>query len=174
MKVLMAQLKMIYNMDTDILKNALSGIKYASHLATILSQQDQQSLVMYGLKTAELLLRRLPEIYRYHFYREGVVAEIEKLGAKEMPAANIAALESESEEDVVQEKTMFNVKLESFEAGSKPKIIKEVKSLLGLSLVDSKKFVESAPKILKEGLSKEDAEKIMKTLQDLGAKIVLE
>lgn len=91
------------------------------------------------------------------------------------PAAGQAAAPvEEAEEDVVQEKTMFNVKLESFEAGSKPKIIKEVKSLLGLSLVDSKKFVESAPKILKEGLSKEDAEKIMKTLQDLGAKIVLE
>jgi len=80
----------------------------------------------------------------------------------------------ELEEDVVQEKTMFNVKLASFEASAKPKIIKEVKSLLGLSLVDSKKFVESAPKMLKEGLSKEDAEKIQKTLQDLGAKVELE
>jgi large subunit ribosomal protein L7/L12 len=40
--------------------------------------------------------------------------------------------------------------------------------------VDSKKFVESAPKMLKEGLSKEDAEKIQKTLQDLGAKVELE
>jgi large subunit ribosomal protein L7/L12 len=69
---------------------------------------------------------------------------------------------------------MFNVKLASFEASAKPKIIKEVKSLLGLSLVDSKKFVESAPKMLKEGLSKEDAEKIQKTLQDLGAKVELE
>ena len=69
---------------------------------------------------------------------------------------------------------MFNVKLMSFEPGSKPKIIKEVKSLLGLSLVDSKKFVESAPKILKEGLSKEDAEKMQKALQELGAKIELE
>lgn len=90
------------------------------------------------------------------------------------PAAPAAAPVEEAEEDVVQEKTMFNVKLVGFEAGSKPKIIKEVKSLLGLSLVDSKKFVESAPKILKEGLSKEDAEKMMKTLQDLGAKIELE
>ncbi|KAI5857578.1 ribosomal protein L7/L12 C-terminal domain-containing protein [Tricharina praecox] len=90
------------------------------------------------------------------------------------PAAAPAAAAEEPEEEVVLEKTMFNVKLESFEAGSKPKIIKEVKSLLGLSLVDSKKFVESAPKILKEGLSKEDAEKIQKTLQDLGAKVVLE
>jgi large subunit ribosomal protein L7/L12 len=69
---------------------------------------------------------------------------------------------------------MFNVKLTSIADGSKPKIIKEVKALLGLSLVDSKKFVESAPKMLKEGLSKEDAEKMQKTLQDLGAKVDLE
>lgn len=69
---------------------------------------------------------------------------------------------------------MFNVKLQSFDAAAKPKIIKEVKSLLGLSLVDSKKFVESAPKVLKEGLIKDDAEKIKKTLEALGAKVDLE
>ncbi|KAI5781149.1 ribosomal protein L7/L12 C-terminal domain-containing protein [Geopyxis carbonaria] len=90
------------------------------------------------------------------------------------PAAAPAAAAEEPEEEIVQEKTMFNVKLQSFEASAKPKIIKEVKSLLGLSLVDSKKFVESAPKILKEGLAKEDAEKIQKTLIDLGAKVDLE
>lgn len=69
---------------------------------------------------------------------------------------------------------MFNVRLQSFEASAKPKVIKEVKSLLGLSLVDSKKFVESAPKMLKEGLTKEEAEKIQKVLKDLGAVAVLE
>ena len=69
---------------------------------------------------------------------------------------------------------MFNVKLTSFEAGAKPKIIKEVQALLGLSLVDSKKFVESAPKMLKEGLTKDEAEKMKKTMEDLGAKIALE
>jgi len=43
--------------------------------------------------------------------------------------------------------------------------------MLGLSLVDSKKFVESAPKVLKEGVPKEEAEKIKKTLEELGAKV---
>ena len=89
-------------------------------------------------------------------------------------AAPAAAPVEEAAEEVVEEKTMFNVKLMSFAAGSKPKIIKEVKAMLGLSLVDSKKFVETAPKMLKEGLSKEDAEKIQKTLKDLGAEVVLE
>lgn len=69
---------------------------------------------------------------------------------------------------------MFTVKLMAFEAGSKPKVIKEVKNLLGLSLVDSKKFVESVPKIMKESVPKEEAEKIMATLKELGATVVLE
>jgi large subunit ribosomal protein L7/L12 len=70
-------------------------------------------------------------------------------------------------------KTLFTFKLESFEATAKPKIIKEVKSMLGLSLVDSKKFVESAPKVLKEGMPKEDAEKMVKIFEGLGAKVTM-
>ena len=72
------------------------------------------------------------------------------------------------------EKTLFNIKLMAFADGSKPKIIKEVKNLLGLSLVESKKFVESAPKVLKESVPKEEAEKIMETLKALGGTVVLE
>jgi E3 ubiquitin-protein ligase TRIP12 len=81
-KVLTAQLKMISNLDTDILESALSGIQFASHLATILTQQDHPTLVYSSIEAAELLLRRLPGIYRDHFYREGVIAEIEKLASK--------------------------------------------------------------------------------------------
>lgn len=69
---------------------------------------------------------------------------------------------------------MFTLKLQSFEATAKPKIIKEVKSMLGLSLVDSKKFVESAPKVLKEGVAKEEAEKIIATVKALGGIVVME
>lgn len=89
-------------------------------------------------------------------------------------AAPAAAAPEEAAEEPVLEKTMFNLKLQSFDAAAKPKIIKEVKSLLGLSLVESKKFVESVPKMLKEGLVKEEAEKIAKTLKDLGAVAILE
>jgi large subunit ribosomal protein L7/L12 len=66
------------------------------------------------------------------------------------------------------------LKLQSFEAGSKPKVIKEVKNMLGLSLVDSKKFVESAPKVLKESVPKDEAEKIMALMKELGAVVVME
>jgi large subunit ribosomal protein L7/L12 len=88
------------------------------------------------------------------------------------PAA--APVEEEEAAPAAQEKSLFNLKLEKFDAGSKPKVIKEIKALLGLSLVDSKKFVESAPKIMKEGVPKEDAEKIVETLKAVGATVVLE
>jgi large subunit ribosomal protein L7/L12 len=91
-------------------------------------------------------------------------------------AATPAAVPVEEEEaaPAAQEKTMFTLKLQSFEPTSKPKIIKEVKSMLGLSLVDSKKFVESAPKVLKEGVAKEEAEKIMATIKALGGVVIME
>lgn len=78
-KVLTAQLKMLSNLDRDILLEALRSVPYASFLAAILSQQDHPTLVDYALQAAELLLDRLEDIYRYQFYREGVIAEISKL-----------------------------------------------------------------------------------------------
>ncbi|KAK7696634.1 hypothetical protein QCA50_001292 [Cerrena zonata] len=94
-----------------------------------------------------------------------------------MPAAGPApvAVEEAPVEEKPKEKTMFNVKLESFDAAAKPKIIREVKAMIpNLTLIDAKKFVESVPKVLKEGLAKEDAEKLKKTFVDLGGVVVLE
>lgn len=94
-KVLNAQLKLISNLDADILKESLSSVQFASHLASILSQQDHPTLVLAALQAAELLLRRLPEIYQYHFYREGVISEISKLASKKDEQA---ALDKEAAE----------------------------------------------------------------------------
>ncbi|RKF56889.1 54S ribosomal protein L12, mitochondrial [Erysiphe neolycopersici] len=92
--------------------------------------------------------------------------------------SNVSATTTIPEEEEAapaqQEKTMFNLKLQSFEAAAKPKIIKEIKSMLGLSLVDSKKFVESAPKLMKEGVAKEEAEKIVASLKALGGVVIME
>ncbi|KAM0285290.1 hypothetical protein ACHAQH_001479 [Verticillium albo-atrum] len=88
------------------------------------------------------------------------------------PAA--AVEEADEPAPVAAEKSVFNVKLMSFEAGSKPKVIKEIKNLLGLSLVDSKKFVESAPKLMKENVAKDEAEKMIATLKELGATVEME
>ncbi|KAI9782345.1 MAG: hypothetical protein M1839_005218 [Geoglossum umbratile] len=90
------------------------------------------------------------------------------------PAAPAAAPAEEEAAPAQQEKTLFNLKLQSFDAAAKPKIIKEIKAMLGLSLVDSKKFVESAPKMMKEGVPKEECEKIVETLKALGGVVVME
>ncbi len=69
---------------------------------------------------------------------------------------------------------MFNLKLLEFDAAAKAKVIKEIKTLLGLTLVEAKKFVESAPKIMKESVPKEEAEKVIATMKELGAKVAME
>lgn len=89
------------------------------------------------------------------------------------PAAP-ASVEEIEEAPAVQEKTLFTLTLKSFEATAKPKIIKEIKSMLGLSLVDSKKFVESAPKQMKEGVPKEESEKIVETMKGLGGVVTMD
>lgn len=90
-------------------------------------------------------------------------------------AAAPAAAEADDEPaPAAQEKTLFTLKLTAFDTAAKAKVIKEVKNLLGLSLVDSKKFVESAPKMMKESVPKEEAEKIVATMKDLGATVVME
>ena len=90
------------------------------------------------------------------------------------PVAAPAVVEEEEAPPATQEKSLFTLKLQSFDAAAKPKIIKEVKSMLGLSLVDSKKFVEAAPKVLKEGVTKEEGEKIVSTLKALGGVVQME
>ncbi|KAK5078435.1 Ubiquitin fusion degradation protein 4 [Lithohypha guttulata] len=81
-KVLTAQLKMLSNLDTKVIEDALRPVSYASFLASILSQEDHPSLVMFALQASELLFQRLEGIYRYQFYREGVIGEIKKLAAR--------------------------------------------------------------------------------------------
>ncbi|KAK5626250.1 hypothetical protein RRF57_001965 [Xylaria bambusicola] len=109
-KVLDAQLKMLSNLDKDILVDALKAVPYASFLAAILSQQDHPSLVMYAVQITELLLSRLDYIYRYQIYREGVISEIAKLAAEykeseaklvENPPAEQPATSSNAEADRV-------------------------------------------------------------------------
>ena len=83
-KVLLAQLKMVSNLDANILEDALRTVPFASYLASILSQEDHPSLVTLALKASDLLLHRLSSIYGYQFYREGVMAEVSKLASKSL------------------------------------------------------------------------------------------
>ena len=70
-----------------------------------------------------------------------------------------------------EEKTDFDVVLASFDAAAKIKVIKVVRELTGLGLAEAKAFVESTPKTLKEGVSKDEAEEIKKKVEEAGAKV---
>ena len=72
----------------------------------------------------------------------------------------------------VEEKTEFDVELT--EAGDqKIKVIKVVREITGLGLKEAKELVESAPKVLKEQATKEEAEELKKKLEEVGAKVTL-
>ena len=72
----------------------------------------------------------------------------------------------------VEEKTEFTVMLTA--AGDKKiEVIKEVRALTGLGLKEAKDLVEAAPKAVKEGVNKEEADKIKTTLEKVGAKVEL-
>ncbi|XVF17515.1 hypothetical protein REPUB_Repub10bG0129500 [Reevesia pubescens] len=77
-------------------------------------------------------------------------------------------------ESKAAEKTAFDIKLEKFEAAAKIKIIKEVRAFTELGLKEAKDLVEKVPVVVKKGVTKEEAEGIIKKLQDLGATVVLE
>lgn len=71
-----------------------------------------------------------------------------------------------------EEKTEFDVVLAEIGA-EKIKVIKAVREITGLGLAEAKAAVEAAPKAIKEGVSKEEAEELKKKLEDVGAKVEL-
>ena len=84
------------------------------------------------------------------------------------PAAGGAAAGAPAEE-----KTEFDVVLASFDAAAKIKVIKVVREITGLGLGEAKAVVEAAPKAVKEGVSKDEAEELKKQLEEAGAKVEL-
>ena len=72
----------------------------------------------------------------------------------------------------VEEKTEFTVVLAAV-GEKKIEVIKEVRALTGLGLKEAKDLVEGAPKTVKEGLTKDEAEKLKKSLEDQGATVEL-
>lgn len=71
------------------------------------------------------------------------------------------------------EKTEFTVQLDGFDPAKKINVIKVVREITGLGLKEAKDLVEGSPKAVKENISKEEAEKFKKQLEDGGAKVSL-
>ncbi|MFK7989263.1 MAG: 50S ribosomal protein L7/L12 [Sandaracinaceae bacterium] len=74
--------------------------------------------------------------------------------------------------EAAEEKTEFDVELTEI-GGKKIQVIKAVREVTSLGLADAKNLVEAAPKVIKEAISKEEAEEIQKKLEEAGAKVTL-
>ena len=88
------------------------------------------------------------------------------------PAMMMAAPAAGGAAAAAEEKTEFNVELTDAGA-SKINVIKAVKEVTGLGLADAKALVDGAPKMIKEGVKKEDAEVMKKKIEEAGGKVTL-
>ena len=99
---------------------------------------------------------------------ELVKAVEEEFGVSAAPVAAVGAAAPAAA--AAEEKTEFDVILASFGA-NKLAVIKAVREITGLGLKDAKDLVEAAPKAIKEGASKEEAENVKKALEEAGATV---
>lgn len=123
-----------------------------------------------------------PEMEKFISYVEGMtVLELsklvkaleERLGVTAAaPVAMAAAPAAAAPVAAAEEKTEFTVVLKAF-GEKKIEVIKTVRAITGLGLADAKKLVEEAPKNVKEGIAKDEAEKIKKELEAAGATVEL-
>ncbi|RKO99690.1 hypothetical protein CXG81DRAFT_14189, partial [Caulochytrium protostelioides] len=104
-----------------------------------------------------------------------VAVSVAAAPAAAAPAAGAGGAATAAEAPKAAEKKEFTVKLEKFDPATKAKLIKEIKAAMpGFNLVEAKKFVESAPKVIKESVPKEEAVKLQKALEAVGATVSLE
>ncbi|MCP9818896.1 50S ribosomal protein L7/L12 [Synechococcus sp. Cruz-9H2] len=84
-----------------------------------------------------------------------------------MAAAPAAAAEA------AEEQTEFDVILDGFDAAAKIKVLKAVREATGLGLGEAKALVEAAPKAVKEGIAKDEAEALKKSIEEVGGKVTI-
>ena len=95
----------------------------------------------------------------------------EKWGVSAAPAAvAVAAGGAAAGGEAAEEQTEFDVELTDA-GGKKINVIKAIREITQLGLADAKNLVEAAPKVVKEGVSKDEAEEIKKKLEEAGAKV---
>lgn len=97
----------------------------------------------------------------------------EKFGVSaSAPAMMMGVMPGAAEGPEVEEKTSFDVEITEA-GGNKIAVIKAVRAITEMGLKDAKDLVDAAPKMLKEGVKKEDAENMKKQLEEAGAKVTL-
>ena len=103
---------------------------------------------------------------------ELIEAAEEKFGVEATAAVAVAAGPAAGAGEAAEEKTEFDVVLAEI-GGNKVAVIKAVRGATGLGLKEAKEMVEAAPKAIKEGVAKEEAEELKKQLEEAGAKVEL-
>ena len=96
----------------------------------------------------------------------------EKYGVSAAPVA-VAGVAAVAAAPAEEEKTEFDVELTSYDEAAKLKVIKAVKEITGLGLGEAKEIVVGAPKMVKTGVSKEEAESLKAQLEEVGGKVTL-
>ena len=114
------------------------------------------------LLEANELVTKLEEVFNIDVRSVGAVAVA-------APAGGAAG----GSDDGSEEKTEFDLVLESVDASSKIAVLKVVRNITGLGLKEAKELVESAPKTLKEAVAKADGETMKKELEEAGGKAAL-
>ena len=127
------------------------------------TEEILESLKSLSLLEASELVKQIEEAF-------GVSAAA---SAGVVMAAPGAAAGGDGDGGAAEEKTEFDVVLESFDAAAKIKVLKVVRNATGLGLGDAKALVESAPKTVKEGIAKADAESLKKEIEEAGGKVTL-
>ena len=120
---------------------------------------------------SEMTVLELSELVKAIEEKFGVSAAAPVMAAGMMPMAGATGADSEVEE-AEEEKTEFDVELTEF-GSEKIKVIKEVRAITGLGLREAKEAVESAPNVLKEGASQEEADEIKEKLEAVGATVTI-
>ena len=122
-------------------------------MAAITNEQILDAIASMTVLEASELVKAMEEKF-------GVTAAVAVAAAPGAAAGGAAA----------EEQTEFTVTLESFDAAKKIPVIKAVREITGLGLGEAKALVEGAPKVLKEGVSKADADELIKKIEEAGGK----
>jgi large subunit ribosomal protein L7/L12 len=88
-------------------------------------------------------------------------------------AGVVVAAPAAAAAEAVEEQTEFDVILDSFDPAAKIKVLKAVREVTGLGLGEAKALVEAAPKAVKEGIAKPEAESVKKAIEEVGGKVTI-
>ena len=146
---------------TEVLKSASGGKKEAS--ASSADKKVPAKFKDLVKQIEELSVLDLAELVK--------VLE-EKFGVSAMPMAAAPAAGASAEGEKAAEKSIFDIELKGF-GEQKIAVIKVVKDITNLGLKEAKDLVDGAPKVIKQGVKKEEAEEMKKKLEAVGASVEL-